>query len=227
VPVLTLQLQQNLALPALLLLLAPALVLPQLLLAPPQLAPLLLLMLPELARQQQACDAWLLAACAVRAWARHLAPSHACTAAVHLLLPSCDQAVRRQVGTRSMAPEGAHVAVQPYGGGHVGALACQVGHPLLLLLLLVEVPSLLLLLLGHMAPRVQVHHKVPLQEPCRGGALLLLLLLQGQEGYPAHPQGLLLLLQGVVVPQLLLGHRAPAAAAAAEGAAHAAGSCPA
>jgi hypothetical protein len=166
--------QQELVLPvqlhfglALLLLLAPALGLHQQPLAPQELAPLLPLLLLQQARLPLACDALQLAACAAPALARPLGPSRACTAAVRLLLPpSCDQAARHLAGTQSTAPVGAHVALQPCGGAHVGALACQVAPPLLLLLLVVAPLPL------------QVHNRqarVPhtlLQEPCKGAAQL-------------------------------------------------------
>jgi hypothetical protein len=146
----------------LLLLLGPALALHQQPLAPQQLAPLLLLL--QLARLPLACGALLLVACAAPASARRLVPSHACTAAVHLL-PSCDPAVQHLAGTRSTAPEGAHVALQPCEGGHVGGLACQVAHPLLLLL--APLP-----LQVHTRQALVPHSRLQGWAPCKGAAQL-------------------------------------------------------
>jgi hypothetical protein len=162
-----LMIQRYLGLDPHLLLLGPALALHQRPLAPQQLAPLLLLLLLQQARLPLACGALLLAACAAPALARPLGPSHACTAAVHLLLqPSCDQAVQHPVGTQSTALVGAHVALQPCGGGHVGGLACQVVPPLLLLL-----APLPLLVHTHQAP--VPHSLLQGWVPCKGAAQLL------------------------------------------------------
>jgi hypothetical protein len=213
-PLLMIQRHLGFDLLLLLLLLGAALALPQRPLALQQLAPLLLL---QRARLPLACGALLLAACAAPALAHRLGPSHACTAAVHLLLlPSCDQAVQHLEGTQSTAPVGAHVALRPCESAHVAGLACQVVAPLLLLLLLLAPLPL------QVHTRQALLHHNRLQAPCRGAAQL-----QGWAALPACPlghlpAGLLLLHQGTPHP-LLLQSWGPAAAAA-EGAACAVGS---